>query len=134
MKHILCLALLCASFLVPLAATADGPPQFAALPKLSLHPATATGWQVNLRTGDLDRVALLLGVEATYDVGINLGAGLYCGAGIAGSSPNAAQCDLLVSVARYGAVGFGSQVFKDNGRAVYQGLAFVGLTLPGTPF
>jgi hypothetical protein len=94
--------------------------------------ASATGWQVNLRTADVSRLAMLVGVAVIHQDSLRLGAGFYCGAGVALSGPNAGQCDLLFSVARFGALGFGTQVFQSAGRAVYQGLFTVALNLPGT--
>jgi len=90
----------------------------------------ATVWQVNLKTADTSHLAVLVGVAAIHQDALRLGAAFYCGAGLAIHGPNAGQCDLL-AVARFGTVGFGTEVFQQDGHAVYQGLFSLGLTLPG---
>ena len=90
----------------------------------------ATVWQVNMKTADTSHLAVLVGVAIIHQDALRLGGAFYCGAGLAIHGPNAGQCDLL-AVARFGTVGFGTEVFQQDGRAVYQGLFSLGLTLPG---
>jgi hypothetical protein len=95
-----------------------------------LQVGGATVWQVNLKTGDTSHLAVLVGVAVVHQDVLRLGGGFYCGAGMAIHGPNAGQCDLLL-IARFGTLGFGTELFQVDGRAVYQGLFSLGLALPG---
>ena len=93
--------------------------------------ATAlTAFQLNLKTLDYERVAFMAGWGCTYrGLAVPLGVAAYVGAGVSKSHPDGLQGNLLFSVADYGAVGPGVQLFKDpvSGDAVWQGLLSVSL-------
>ena len=92
--------------------------------------AGSTVWQVNLKTADTSQMGVLVGVAVIHQDAMRLGGAFECGAGLAIHGANAGQCDLLF-VMRFGTVGFGAEIFQVAGKAVYQGLFSVGLTLPG---
>lgn len=92
--------------------------------------AGSTVWQVNLKTADTSQMGVLVGVAVIHQDAMKLGGAFECGAGLAIHGANAGQCDLLF-VMRFGTVGFGAEIFQVAGKAVYQGLFSVGLTLPG---
>jgi len=78
------------------------------------QPATAAGLQLNLKTGNYQRVAFLEGFGCTYR-GYSQALGLagYVGYGIAKEAPNAYQGALLFSYADVLAFGPGVQTYKD---------------------
>lgn len=78
------------------------------------QPATAAGLQLNLKTGNYQRVAFLEGFGCTYR-GYSQALGLagYVGYGIAREAPNAYQGALLFSYADVLAFGPGVQTYKD---------------------
>ena len=104
---------------------------------VTFQPAAAVGVQLNLKTGELNRAAVLVGFAGTWNGPLALGAGIYCGLGSATSGPTAGQCNVLLSVANFGALGIGVQEYKSpiTGQAIYQGLlTFAGnLNFGGTP-
>lgn len=90
-------------------------------------PALAiTAIQINLKTGDYERVALGAGYGVVYKGWkVNLGVGLYGGIGISNKQPNAPQGHVLFSVANLGAVGFGFETYRDPtnpNHRIWQGL------------
>jgi hypothetical protein len=86
--------------------------------------------QLNLKTGDVGRAAVLVGFSGIWDGwAVPLGAGAYCGIGAATSEPNAVQCDLGFLVSNFGAVLVGVQSYKGTSGAVYQALLGVSGTL-----
>jgi hypothetical protein len=92
---------------------------------LTIQPAAAVGWQINLKTFDLLRVTNLIGVSLVWDARIPLGIGAYCGLGASlGDSPSAPQCDLLFSVANFGAISFGFQRLASSDYQALLGIAF----------
>jgi hypothetical protein len=89
------------------------------------QPAAAiSAFQLNLKTLDYYRVALMAGYGGVWHGPIDLGAAVYVGAGISTTAPNAGQASLLFSFSDLAAAGPGVQVFKDplNGNLVWQGL------------
>lgn len=95
-------------------------------------PALAvTAIQINLKTGDYQRVALAAGYGVVYKGWkVNLGAGVYAGIGISNKQPNAPQVNLLFSVANLGAAGFGFETYRDPtnpDHRIWQGLTTVAL-------
>ena len=93
--------------------------------------------QINLKTGDYKRVSLMAGWGGVYHGAVDLGAAVYVGVGISPDAPNAAQANLLFSLANVVAVGPGVQVFKDpgDGHLVWQGLlsAAINYNIGGSP-
>ena len=88
-----------------------------------VQPATALGWQLNLKTGDLANAAVLLGYSLVHQAGFAIGAGLYGGVGVANNGPNAPQLNLLVSLSNFGAAGCGFQRAKfPDGVVAWQGV------------
>lgn len=78
------------------------------------QPATAAGLQLNLKTGNYQRIAFLEGFGCTYrGYSQALGFAGYVGYGIAREAPNAYQGALLFSYADVLAFGPGVQTFKD---------------------
>ncbi len=78
------------------------------------QPATAAGLQVNLKTGNYQRIAFLEGFGCTYRGYTQaLGVAAYVGYGIAKDAPNAYQGALLFSYADVIAIGPGIQAFRD---------------------
>ena len=101
-----------------------------------VQPATAVGWQLNLRTGDLRNAAVLVGYSVVHHAGFAVGAGLYGGMGVSSDGPNAPQADLIVSLANFGGVGIGAQRAKfADGVVAYQAVLGVygNLNFGGTP-
>ena len=78
------------------------------------QPATAAGLQLNLKTGNYQRIAFLEGFGCTYrGYSQALGVAGYVGYGIAREAPNAYQGALLFSYADVLAFGPGVQTYKD---------------------
>jgi hypothetical protein len=92
--------------------------------KWTLQPAAAlSAFQLNMKTGDYERVALMGGYGITWRGPVALGAAVYAGIGVSGTSPNAAQGNLLFNIEDWIAFGPGFQVFKGHdGSAIWQGL------------
>ena len=87
------------------------------------QPATAAGLQLNLKTGNYQRIAFLEGFGCTYrGYSQALGAAGYVGYGIAKDAPNAYQGALLFSYADVVAFGPGVQTYKDpvDSRWIFQ--------------
>jgi hypothetical protein len=97
-----------------------------------LQFASATGWQINLQNGSVNRLAILVGVALIHRDTAKLGIGIYCGAGLSTEEKNAGQCDLLFSAAKFGAAGVGVQMLNLEGKSIFQGLATLAVHLPGT--
>ena len=97
-----------------------------------LQFASATGWQINLQNGSVNRLAILVGVALIHRDTAKLGIGIYCGAGLSTEQKNAGQCDLLFSAAKFGAAGIGVQMLNLEGKSIFQGLATLAVHLPGT--
>jgi hypothetical protein len=98
----------------------------------SFQPASALAYQLNLKTGDANRAAALVGFSGVYDGWVvPVGGAVLCGVGAATSGPNAIQCNLGLLVSNFGAVLVGVQEYKDpnGGGAVYQGLLGIAGTL-----
>jgi hypothetical protein len=98
----------------------------------SFQPASALAYQLNLRTGDANRAAALVGFSGVYDGWVvPVGGDVLCGVGAATSGPNAIQCNIGLLVSNFGAVLVGVQEYKDpnGGGAIYQGLLGVAGTL-----
>jgi hypothetical protein len=103
---------------------------FCTSPKLCFQPAVAlSAFQLNLKTTDYERVALMTGWGGVYQGdSVNLGLAIYGGVGISKSAPNAPQASLLFSIADVVAIGPGLQTFKDpDGKRIYQGLLTLAL-------
>jgi hypothetical protein len=89
------------------------------------QPAAAvSAFQLNLKTLDYYRVALMAGYGGVWHGPIDLGAAVYVGVGLSAANPNAGQASLLFSFSDLAAAGPGIQVFKDplDGHLVWQGL------------
>jgi hypothetical protein len=90
------------------------------------QPAAAlSAFQINLKTGDYQRVALMAGYGGVWRGGpVDIGAAIYAGVGISATSPNAAQASLLFSFSDLAAAGPGVQVFRDplDQHLIWQGL------------
>ena len=112
---------------------ADASPQLGfSSQHLSFQPASALAYQLNLKTGDANRAAALVGFSGIYDGWVvPVGGAVLCGVGAATSGPNAIQCNLGLLVSNFGAVLIGVQEYKDpnGGGAIYQGLLGVAGTL-----
>jgi len=101
-----------------------------------VQPATALGWQLNLKTGDVRNAAVMVGYSLVHQTGFAIGAGLYGGMGLAASGPNAPQLSLGVSLTNFGAILIGAQRAKfADGTSAYQGVVTLAGTLQfgGTP-
>ena len=101
-----------------------------------IQPATAVGWQINLKTGDVKNAAVLVGYSIVHQTGFAIGAGVYGGMGLSADGPNAPQGNLLVSLSNFGAVGIGAQHAKfPDGSVAWQGVVtFAGtLQFGGSP-
>lgn len=100
--------------------------------------AAVSALQVNLKTGDTKRIALLGGFGCTFDNWvIPYGATIYVGSGISSEEGTAPQANLLFQLSNWFAFGPGVQSIKTtSGGRVLQGLvSFVGtLNFGGTPF
>jgi hypothetical protein len=97
----------------PACARADSTPQLGGCIDTAntwcVQPATAVGWQLNLKTFDVKNAAVLVGYSLVHRVGFAVGVGLYGGVGLSADAPNAPQGHLLVSLANFGAIGIGVQ-------------------------
>ena len=100
--------------------------------------AAVSALQVNLKTGDTKRIALLGGFGCTFnDWVIPYGATVYVGSGISSDEGTAPQANLLLQLSNWFAFGPGVQVVKAaSGDRIFQGLlSFVGtLNFGGTPY
>jgi hypothetical protein len=140
------ITLLVIGFLVawerPVQAQTDLP---ASLPQLgfdignigSCQPAVAvSAFQVNLKTKDVKRVALMGGFGCLFhNWVVPYGAALYIGSGISEAEGASPQANLLIHVSNWIAFGPGVQAIKlPSGDRVFQGLlSFVGsLSFGGT--
>jgi hypothetical protein len=88
------------------------------------QPATAAGLQLNLKTGNYQRIAFFEGFGCTYrGYSQALGVAGYVGYGIAKDAPNAYQGALLFSYSDVLAIGPGVQAYKDpvDSRWITQG-------------
>jgi len=95
-----------------------------------VQPATAVGWQINLKTGDVKNAAVLVGYSIVHQTGFAIGAGLYGGVGLAADGPNAPQGHLLLSLSNFGAVGIGAQRAKfADGVVAWQAVVTVAATM-----
>jgi hypothetical protein len=104
---------------------------------ICIVPSTAGGQVFNLKTGSVTNIALLVGIAAIHQDNLSLGAGFYCGADLALSTPNGFMCAGLVSIKNYGAFGGGFSSYHDSlaNQQIFQGLVMVAGTLHfgGTP-
>ena len=104
---------------------------------ICIVPSTAGGQVFNLKTGSVTNIALLVGIAAIHQDNLSLGAGLYCGADLALSTPNGFMCAGLVSIKNYGAFGGGFSSYHDSlaNQQIFQGLVMYAGTLHfgGTP-
>jgi len=104
---------------------------------ICIVPSTAGGQVFNLKTGSVTNIALLVGIAAIHQDNLSLGAGLYCGADLALSTPNGFMCAGLVSIKNYGAFGSGFSSYHDSlaKQQIFQGLVMYAGTLHfgGTP-
>jgi hypothetical protein len=87
--------------------------------------------QVNLKTQDWQRIALLTGWGCTYRGAVPMGAAVYVGFGMSTKAPTAFQTAILFNVFDWGAIGPGVQMFLSpvDGRMMFQGLLTVSLNL-----
>jgi hypothetical protein len=100
--------------------------------KMTCQLASAvSALQVNLKTMDWERVAMMMGWGCTYRSSVPFGAAVYIGLGLSKSHPNAFQTSVLFSLFDWGTLGPGVQIFKDpsNGSYVWQGLLTLALNL-----
>jgi hypothetical protein len=88
------------------------------------QPATAAGFQVNLKTGDYERIAIMVGYGATYHGRqVTIGAVAFAGVGLSANAPNAPQASLLLTLWDSVAIGPGVTIFKGSGGdRIFQGL------------
>jgi hypothetical protein len=88
------------------------------------QPATAAGFQVNLKTGDYERIAIMAGYGATYHGRqVTIGAVAFAGVGLSANAPNAPQASLLLTLWDSVAIGPGVTIFKGSGGdRIFQGL------------
>ena len=104
---------------------------------ICIVPSTAGGQVFNLKTGSVTNIALLVGIAAIHQDNLSLGAGFYCGADLALSTPNGFMCAGLVSIKNYGAFGGGFSSYHDSlaNQQIFQGLVMYAGTLHfgGTP-
>jgi hypothetical protein len=140
MKKLLSVLILSILLAFSTSARADSTPQLGtcldAANTWCIQPATAVGWQINLKTGDLRNAAVLLGYSIVHQTGFAIGAGVYGGVGMSADGPNSPQLDFLISLSNFGAAGVGVQrVSYPDGVIGWQGLAtFAGtLTFGGSP-
>ena len=131
-------AILCLCFLAPDARAEDTktcPQMSLCLGPLTIQPATAVAYQINLKTGDHLQGAILAGVSVMTDhFSIPLGGAALCGSGISPDLPGsktAFQCDLFLSVTNWGAIGIGAQVYEgpQTGKTIFQGLLSFAATI-----
>ena len=133
---------LAACLLVPAVASAQTPsPQaIGCVDKANSYcvvPATAVGWQVNLKTGGTANGVFLQGLVLQHEFStLPLGLGLYVGLGASNANQTSYQGCLGVSVTSWGMLCGGIQraTFPD-GATAWQGMAtFAGqLTYGGSP-
>jgi hypothetical protein len=129
----MCLTFFLAVCLFSWAARAQEPAPASTCPPLAIcvgqwtiQPASAVAYQVNLQTGGWKQGAVLVGFNGMTEIsGVPVGAGLYCGAGFASTTPGTSkQCDLLLNASEWGGVGIGLEQFTgSDGASIYQWLA-----------
>jgi hypothetical protein len=133
------LAALVAPLLCPRTARAEGPQLGTCLDAANswcIQPATALGWQINLKTGDVRNAAVLVGYSLVHQRGFAFGAGVYGGVGLASDGPNAPQLHILASLTNFGAVGCGVQrATFASGTVAWQGVCglYGALNFGGSP-
>lgn len=100
-------------------------------------PASAVGWQLNLKDGGVKNGVVLAGLVMQHEFGtIPLGLGLYAGLGASTANQSSYQGCAGISVTNFGMVCVGAQraTFTDGATAWQGMLTFAGqLTFGGTP-